>query len=713
MRMSVRIVGHWVLRFAALTLLFALLNYMGSAIYHRAAGLTTLKPFGGVALALCLIYGRRWLWPIILSGTLGGIIAKYAFSNTLAECLLSPGLASVTLLATYLLSQQFVGRAVDFRSWRQLVSFSAIAACVSVVTGVLFSGQLDWGGSLRFWIDWQAWFIPTTLSYVIFTPVIVLLATAEKGVIRNNARAIAASLAMLAVVLACNFLPLGVPILFSIPLALLVMTMVSGVEGTAIGLVLTQLMLTAATLSGHGLAAIANLPLGSQLYFTQILITGLITVMLPAAAAVTERVTLRDGMQAALKREEQVNQALRESESRYREMAEQAQTANKAKSEFLASMSHELRTPLNAILGFSEILATELYGPLGHAKYVEYAEDVYKSGAHLLDLVNDVLDLSKIGAGKMELRETTFAVSELVDDAMLLVRGKARKHVRLETRVPQGIQLLADKRLTKQILINLLSNAIKFTPEGGTITVSAEETGDKGLEIAVVDTGVGMDAAQLEKAFSHYGQIDSHVSQAHQGTGLGLPIAQALARLQGGDLVAQSTPGKGTRMMLVLPQSRIVEAVKRARLSPSVAGSIQGFAETQDAGCEQEGTEPSQCQQIWPQDGKADTLQEAGPDYDQIIAQRIDVGEPLQNLRHACDRKAEARKREQGVDDEEVGGESLLLGGADGGDQEPKRQGAEQEERSAQQHHQWIAVKRHPKPQEPDCHNQRDFAQPD
>jgi len=179
-------------------------------------------------------------------------------------------------------------------------------------------------------------------------------------------------------------------------------------------------------------------------------------------------------MQAALQREEKVNRALRISEQRALEMADQAQSANKAKSEFLASMSHELRTPLNAILGFSEILKAELYGPLGSAKYVEYAEDVHKSGAHLLDLINDVLDLSKIDAGKMELRESVFSISELVNDAVILVRDKAKDHVGLEV-LPDGqIEVRADKRLTMQILINLLSNAVKFTPKGGAITVESK-----------------------------------------------------------------------------------------------------------------------------------------------------------------------------------------------------------------------------------------------
>ncbi|HMH64328.1 MAG TPA: ATP-binding protein [Rhizomicrobium sp.] len=552
------------MRFAALTLLFALLNYMGSTIYHRAGGLTTVKPYGGIALALCLIYGRGWLWPIVLSGTAGGILAKYLFSDTWADVLLTPCTASITLLATYLLSQRLVARKIDFRVWRHLVGFTAIAASVSAVTAVLFAGQMGlWRTILNFGTNWQAWFIPTTLSYVIFTPVIVLLATAEKGIIRNNWRGIAASMAMLAAALAVNFLPLSLPLLFAVPLVLMVTPMVCGIEGTALGLLLAQLVLTLCTLSGYRLSSIAHLSLGYQLYFTQIFISGLIAVMLPAAAAITERIKLRDGMEAALKREEEVNQALRESEQRYREMAEQAQKANKAKSEFLASMSHELRTPLNAILGFSEILTIQLYGPLGHHKYLEYAEDVYKSGAHLLDLINDVLDLSKIDAGKMELRETVFSVSEMVNDTVLLIRGKVKDHVSLKMRLPDDTQILADKRLTKQILLNLLSNAIKFTPAGGAITVGARQRRSQGVEIYVADTGIGMDAVEIEKAFSPYGQIDSQIAHANQGTGLGLPIAQALARLQGGDLIAQSTPGKGTRMTLILPESRIVEQAAR------------------------------------------------------------------------------------------------------------------------------------------------------
>jgi signal transduction histidine kinase len=461
------------------------------------------------------------------------------------------------------LCQDRIGQVIDFRAWKQLVRFIVIAAGVSTVTAIPYILE-EQRHHLNVWVNLQTWIIPTTMSYVMFTPVMVLLATADRRVFLRNWRLHAAAQSVLILALAVNLLPTGLPLLFMVPLALLLITMTCEIEGAALGLAIIQITTTAAIVSGFAPSSIAELSVGYQLYFMQVFISVLIAVMLPAAAAITERMTLRGSIQAALEREEKVNRALRVSEQRALEMAQQAQSANKAKSEFLASMSHELRTPLNAILGFSEILKAELYGPLGSTKYVEYAEDVHKSGAHLLELINDVLDLSKIDAGKMELRESVFSIPDLINDAVMLIRDKAKDHLTLEVCLEGDAEVRADKRLTMQILINLLSNAVKFTPEGGMITVGTQDKPGQRLEIFVADTGIGMDRAQMQKAFSPYGQIDSKISRGHQGTGLGLPISQSLARLQGGDLTASSEPGRGTRMTFSLPEERVIRRTAKS-----------------------------------------------------------------------------------------------------------------------------------------------------
>jgi two-component system cell cycle sensor histidine kinase PleC len=234
-----------------------------------------------------------------------------------------------------------------------------------------------------------------------------------------------------------------------------------------------------------------------------------------------------------------------------------AESANKAKSEFLANMSHELRTPLNAINGFSEIMLGEMYGPLGDRRYRDYARDILHSGQHLLALINDILDMSKIEAGKMTLRLEPVSIEEVAEDAARLVRNRAETAgLTLALEFADLPEVEADYRAIKQVLLNLLSNAIKFTPRGGRVTIRAERRDDhlgSRIRVAVQDTGIGIAREDLERLARPFEQIESQHSKTQQGTGLGLALSKALLEMHGGLLSLKSAPGQGTEASFLLP----------------------------------------------------------------------------------------------------------------------------------------------------------------
>jgi signal transduction histidine kinase len=260
----------------------------------------------------------------------------------------------------------------------------------------------------------------------------------------------------------------------------------------------------------------------------------------------------------------------RDVERTLRAARDAAEMANRAKTEFLASMSHELRTPLNAVIGFAETMKLEIHGPLGSPKYLDYADSIGRSGAHLLALINDILDVSRVEEGHVELMEEEVDLEAVVADCLTLVRARAHDaNVHLETvPAPDPPCLWADGRRMKQVLLNLVGNAVKFTPEGGRVRVSWFVDAS-GVVVRVSDTGIGIEPRDLEKVMTPFGQADSGLARKYEGSGLGLPLAKAMVELHGGVLLLQSTPGRGTTVTVTLPLERLRGGADPVHVAPA------------------------------------------------------------------------------------------------------------------------------------------------
>jgi two-component system cell cycle sensor histidine kinase PleC len=262
------------------------------------------------------------------------------------------------------------------------------------------------------------------------------------------------------------------------------------------------------------------------------------------------------------------------------EARRRAEEANLAKSRFLASMSHELRTPLNAILGFSEVMNAEVLGPLANATYKEYAGDIHRSGQHLLNLINEILDLSRIEAGRYDLSEEALSLLDIAEDCIGMVQLRARAkniaiHPQFEDELPQ---VWVDEKSMRQVLLNLLSNAVKFTPQGGEVTVKIGWTAGGGQYVSIKDNGPGIPEEEIPVVLSAFGQGSIAIKSAEQGTGLGLPIVQAILTKHDGHFILRSRLREGTEAIAILPATRVLQTLAPVSDAPALERRRKSFA---------------------------------------------------------------------------------------------------------------------------------------
>jgi two-component system cell cycle sensor histidine kinase PleC len=262
------------------------------------------------------------------------------------------------------------------------------------------------------------------------------------------------------------------------------------------------------------------------------------------------------------------------------EARRRAEEANLAKSRFLASMSHELRTPLNAILGFSEVMSTEVMGPLNNPMYKEYTSDIHRSGQHLLNLINEILDLSRIEAGKYDLSEDSVQLVDISEDCIGMVQLRARaKNITISEQFESGMPAIwADEKALRQVVLNLLSNAVKFTPQGGEIFVKVGWTAGGGQYLSIRDNGPGIPEEEIPIVLSAFGQGSIAIKSAEQGTGLGLPIVQAILAKHNGEFILKSKLREGTEAIAILPAKRVLQSLPAVAETQAVAPRRKSFA---------------------------------------------------------------------------------------------------------------------------------------
>ena len=524
-------------------------SYAGIALIDRENGVAPIWISNAFLIYFALRCSPDMMWLVLAAGTVARFAAGIAIGSTPAAATVFSlcNLAEVLIVSVPL---RALNAHRDFSRPKSLVAFYLLAAGPApFIPGVFAAAYAHAARNMDFIPTLFNWYAADGLGLVVIVPILFTVRTQAFARMFQKDRILKTLLYIGTVIAAMviNYFARGMPLAFLFFPAVLFLTFQRSFEGGAIGTVLVAGYLIFPMFFGRAIGGLHGHTMRDQILIVEIFIAVIGFSVVLVGAALNERRRLEEGLSHATERAE----FAREEAIVAKEAAEKA---NRMKSMFLATMSHELRTPLNAVIGFSQLMEEETFGPLGSPRYREYTGLVQKAGRHLLDLINDILDMSKIEAGKFELHRERIDVRLIVNECSMLMRERAKQGgIALQEEVPsEPLQVDADRRAVKQILLNLLSNAVKFTPAGGRVVTRAFHTGHM-VSISVEDTGVGIPADQLYRLGNPFVQLRNNAGSTHEGTGLGLALVRSLAEMHGGQLRIESVEGRGTTVTVEIP----------------------------------------------------------------------------------------------------------------------------------------------------------------
>ncbi|MBI3677033.1 MAG: MASE1 domain-containing protein [Proteobacteria bacterium] len=543
--------GTWSPLFASVCLFaFVSLSTYGAIELTWATGrIAAIWLSNAITLAFLLHHPRR-NWPALLVAFAAANITADLATQDLALTAVVLTLCNVVEILVVAIPLRMMRLDRDFAQPRTLLVFYALAAlpapAISAILSASYFYVLD---GADFGQMASNWFAADALGLVIFVPPLMTVHARDvrEMFARETWLITVASLSVVIATMALNFWLKSYPLAFLFFPAVVLMTFQRGFAGGTLGLLLVGVFMLLSVFFGSGSTGLAGHELRTKISIIQIFVAVTAFTVVLVGAVLEQRRKLERSLSDAMAGAENS----REEALVAKDAAEQA---SRTKSMFLANMSHELRTPLNAVIGFSEMMHEQMYGPLGHERYRDYSGKIRDAGRHLLELINDVLDMSKIEAGKLELRREEILISPIVRDCVAMMSEQARQAaVTLRTELPsREFKVAADKRAMKQVLLNLLSNAVKFTLAGGAVTARVRFAGGK-MVLSVSDTGIGIPSDQLYRLGNPFVQLRNEAGSPHTGTGLGLALVRSLAELHKGAMHIESAEGRGTTVSVEIP----------------------------------------------------------------------------------------------------------------------------------------------------------------